>query len=258
MKHLERQKNHFDQVFAAGPRQHITTSNVLVRYLVDWRIGESVRRLVQAANNRLTYDSSVLILCAGEGAEGSVLCNMGFRNVTVSDISEWAVNHATMRDNRLQGVVLNAEDMHLDADSFEMVIVQEGLHHLQNPVRGFTEMLRVASVGVIFIEPHDSVIGNLLGTKWERHGEAVNYVFRWNKKLIDDVALSYLGPNSIENHSFSFWHHNILYHKLGKLLGEGALALQAIRVLKAGLDSTVGWAGNKLCGIIVKNPKHAH
>lgn len=252
VEHSERQKAHFDQVFAGGARQHITTTNVLVRYLVDWRIGEAVRRLMKATDSRLTCDSSVLLLCAGEGAEGSVLCNMGFTNVTVSDISEYGVHQAMERDSRLQGLVLNAERINLTNDAFDVVVVQEGLHHLQSPVQGFTEMLRVASFGVIFIEPHDSFVGKLIGTKWERHGEAVNYVFRWDKKLVEDIASSYLGPNSLINLSFSFWHHNVLYHKLGKVLGEGWLALKVIQFLKLTLDNTFGWAGNKFCGLIVK------
>lgn len=249
--HLEQQKTYSDKVFADGPRQHVTTTNVLVRYIVDWRIGEAARRLMRAAHSRLTRDSSILVVCAGEGAEGSTLCNLGYTNVAVSDISEYAVKKAMERDSRLKGLVLNAERMTLDRGAFDVVIVQDGLHHLQSPVQGFTEMLRVASVGVIFIEPHDSLIGNLIGTKWERHNGAVNYVFRWNKKLVRDIVRSYLGPDAVINLSFSFWHHNVLYHKLGKILGEGPVALKGIQFLKWALDNTAGWGGNNFCGLIL-------
>jgi ubiquinone/menaquinone biosynthesis C-methylase UbiE len=98
-------------------------------------------RLTTASNGRISKSSKILLMCGGEGLEGSILCDMGYRNVTISDISERGVAEAIKRDSRLQGLVLNAERADVESNSFEVVIVQDGLHHLQSPVQGFTEML---------------------------------------------------------------------------------------------------------------------
>jgi ubiquinone/menaquinone biosynthesis C-methylase UbiE len=66
------------------------------------------------------------------------------------------------RDKRLKGIVLNAERTNLPSQSFDIALVQDGLHHLSSPVQGFTEMLRVAKRAVVFLEPHDSLVGRMI------------------------------------------------------------------------------------------------
>jgi hypothetical protein len=253
MSHIDKQRSQHDLKFSEGPRAHVTSDNPLVRYVVRWRLREGLGRLHRMASSRLSARSSILVMCAGEGLEGSILCDLGYSDVTVSDLSSVAVTQAQARDNRLKGLTLNAECTGLPTGTFDLVVVQDGLHHLQNPVLGFTEMLRIARVAVIFLEPHDSIPARLMGTRWEKNGDAINYVFRWTRKLVEDVASSYLGPDTFTNHSFSFWHHNVGYHRLGRVLGEGALALHAIRGLKSSLDATLGRFGNQFCGLILKH-----
>jgi ubiquinone/menaquinone biosynthesis C-methylase UbiE len=156
-QHVARQKEWTEQVLAAGPRQHTVATDAMTRYLLRWRLKEAVRRLLEADKN-ITWSSSVLVLCAAEGYEGSVLMDMGLLDVTVSDLSEAAGGVAVQRDPRLKARALNAEETGLPALSFDIVVVQDGLHHLQRPVQGFTEMLRIASRAVIFLEPHDSLV----------------------------------------------------------------------------------------------------
>lgn len=252
MNHLERQKAQHDLKYAEGSRSHVTSDDPLVRYVTHWRLKESFRRLKESAPDRISSNSRILVMCAGEGAEGSALCDMGFQDVTVSDLSEFGVAAAVARDGRLKGLVLNAESTNLEAGAFDVVVVQDGLHHLQSPIQGFTEMLRVCSVAALFLEPHDSLVGKLIGTKWERNGDAINYVFRWTRQLVEDVASSYLGPDSFENRSVSFWHHNIVFHRLGAKIGGGRIGINAIRVIKTILDALLGRAGNQFCGMVIR------
>lgn len=252
MDHWQQQKQQHDAKFAAGTRAHVTTSDPLTRYIVDWRLKEAFRRLTAAAKGRISFDSKVLVMCSGEGMEGTILCNMGYNNVTVSDISDVAVAGAIRRDKRLNGLTLNAECPDLPNGSFDVVVVHDGLHHLQNPVLGFTEMLRIGRVGILFLEPHDSLVGRSLGTKWERNGDAINYVFRWTRGSVESVASSYLGPDSFENLSFSFWHHSIVFDKIGRALGGGPMALYSIQSAKMVLDSLLGQFGNQFCGAVLK------
>jgi SAM-dependent methyltransferase len=193
----------------------------------------------------------VLVLCSGEGMEGSILCDMGFTDVTVSDLAETGVQAALARDNRLKGVVLDAENSDVANESFDVVLVQDGLHHLSSPVRGFTEMLRIAKKAVVFLEPHDSLVGRMIGTKWEQNGEAINWVFRWDKELVQQVVSSYFGSDKFKNLSFSFWHHNPVYAKIAQKMGS-SLGLFTVKKIKWLLDITIGKFGNQFCGLILK------
>lgn len=249
---MDKQRDFHDRMYAEGTRAHFLLNDPLVDYVTHWRLREAFRRLTAAAAGRITENSRILVLCAGEGAEGSVLCDLGYKDVTISDISESGVAAALARDPRLKGIVLNALNPAVEDNAFEIVLIQDGLHHLPSPVQGFTEMLRIASVGVVFLEPHDTLVGRLAGTRWEKNDDAINYVFRWTRKLVQDVTCSYLGAESFRNLSFSFWHHNIQYHRLGVKLGGGAASIRLIRALKFTLDHLLGRYGNQFCGLILK------
>jgi ubiquinone/menaquinone biosynthesis C-methylase UbiE len=249
--HMARQMEWTEKVLATGPRKHIVAPDAIARYLTPWRLKKAMRRLIQA-DKGITCASSVLVLCAAEGNEGSILVDMGFLNVTVSDLSETVCGVAMRRDPRLNALALNAEDTGLPALSFDIVVVQDGLHHLQRPVQGFTEMLRIASRAVIFLEPHDSLVGRLIGTKWETNGPAVNYVFRWTKRLVQDTTSSYLGKSAFQNLSFSFWHHNVVLAKAVQRIGSGSFAVSCIRVAKTCMDILLPRMGNQFCGLVIK------
>ena len=251
-RHLEAQRHEFEQTFQAGSRAHVVSTDPRVRYIVEWRVREAVRvltaeweRIAPGADIR---SESVLVLCSGEGSEGSILLDLGFRDVTVSDISESGCRAAVERDPRLRAVVLDAERADVPDQSFGIVVVQDGLHHLSSPVAGFLESLRIARHAAVFLEPHDSLAGRRLGQKWERNGAAVNWVFRWNRDFVGQVASSYLGPIGFTDLSFSFWHHNELMGKWSNRLGR--FGLPALRAMKAAL-SPLNRFGNQFCGLIV-------
>lgn len=249
------QKEAMEASLASGPRAHTTSKDELTVYLTRWRLHRALELLRKAEPLRISEASSTLVLCAGEGYEGTVLADLGYKNVTVSDLSAKIMEMAVQRDRRLTGIALNAEETGLENGCFDIVIVQDGLHHLQRPTQGFIEMLRIARVAVIFLEPHASLAGDLIGKKWEVHGPAVNYVFRWTRELVEQLASSYLGPDSFKNLSFSFWHHNVVFAKLGTRLRGGRFALRAIHMLKATLDWLCSSIGNQFCGIVIKLPR---
>jgi SAM-dependent methyltransferase len=253
IEHSELQRSRTNRLFAAGPRPFVASRDVLTEYLITWRLREAMRRISHASQGRISKASSALVLCAADGYDGSILCDLGFQDVTVSDISPIATSLAVQHDPRLKGAVLNAEETGLEDGAFDLVVTQDALHHLQRPVQGFTEMLRISRHAVVFLEPHDSVVGRLIGTQWEVHDEAKNYVFRWRKKLVGDVAASYLGSQSFRNLSFSFWHHNVVFGKFRKLLGGGPTAVYVIRGIKAFLNAALPGMGNQFCGLVLKN-----
>ena len=248
-QHIKDQREQSNLTFSSGSRKHVTSVDPATRYIVTWRLREAMARLM--SHGLISHDSTILTLCSGEGMEGSILCDLGFKNVTVSDISENGVQAALDRDSRLNGIVLNAQDVNLADGSYDVLIVQDGLHHLQSPVQGFTEMLRLARIGVIFLEPHVSLVGQIIGMQWEQNGSAINYVFRWNKSIVEQVASSYLGPNSFHNLSFSFWHHNPFFAKITNKLGTKT-GLVVIKLIKKILDFALGRFGNQFCGLVIK------
>lgn len=254
MNHSKQQKEQSNLVYSSGSRQHVVSKDVVTKFIVSWRVEESFMRLVSESNGLVNYDSSILVLCSGEGMEGSILCDMGFKDVTVSDLAENGVRASLERDSRLKGVVLNAERIELPDDGVDVVLVQDGLHHLSLPVQGFTEMLRVARKGVVFLEAHNTFVCHVMGTKWEKNGSAINYVFRWDKDLVEQVSSSALGQDRFKNISFSFWHHNMVFARLPILLGSTA-GLIAIKVIKILLDGTMGKFGNAFCGLVLKREK---
>ncbi len=239
----------FDEKFAEGSRGLVTSADELVRYLTRWRMETAWRRFREVCH--LGADPSVIFLCAGDAGEATILADLGVRDITVTDASAQAVRAALDADTRLRGFVCNALDNGIDDQSFDVVIVQDGLHHLQEPVRGFTEMLRTARKGAFFLEGSDSPAGRLLGRTWEVEGDTENYVFRWSRRLVQQVASSYLGRGTFRNESFSFWHHNVYLDRLGRRLGQPGAAARRIDRVKGIADAVLPWGGNQFCGMVV-------
>lgn len=196
----------------------------------------------------------VLVVCGGVGGEGTVLANIGFRSVTVSDLSENALRACNIRDARLQTQVLNAESLEVANESYDLVVVQDGLHHLPRPVLGFTEIIRVAKKGAIVIEPHTGIVANLLGRVWEDVGGTVNYVFRWNKQLVEKVTRSYILQAPCYIKTIRLWNHNEVMDKVGKLFGGGTAGLLVVKFCYFLLDLLFRGFGNMAIAVVLKNP----
>jgi len=194
----------------------------------------------------------VLVVGGGVGGEGTFLANQGFTDVTVSDISRKALELCRKFDKRLQTSVQNAENMDLESDSYDLVLVQDGLHELPQPVLGFTEMLRVSRRVVIVIEPHLSAVGKLLGTKWERRKGHVNYVFRWNQVILEQVTRSYLLSDKARVKAIRFWDHNLL---VGNAVSKvpSRYRLRAAKAIYQVLEILLRRAGNMMIGVVVKD-----
>jgi ubiquinone/menaquinone biosynthesis C-methylase UbiE len=232
------------------------TPEPLMRYLRDRRLGIGLAHL-QRLTKRSPADWDVLIVCGGAGGEGTYLAHRGFRSVTVSDFSVNALKICNIRDPKLRTCVLNAEQLTVPDGAFSVVVVQDGLHELRRPTLGLTEMLRVAREAVIVIEPHTGLIARLFGTRWEYHDDVVNYVFRWNQLLFEQVCRSYLLSSGAYVKAFRFWHHNVVMYKLRRLFGTGRTGLTIVKGIYLVLDTLLAPLGNMMVGIVIKNgPQH--
>jgi len=238
------------------------TSDPLMRYLRDRRLHLAVNALTKATG--LTPAQwTALVVCGGVGGEGTFLADRGCRSVVVSDFSAHAVEICAQRDPRLRGLQLNAEALDVPDNSYDIVLVQDGLHELRRPVLGLTEMLRVARRAVAVIEPHGGIVARLLGRVWERHDDhysatesdrvGENYIFRWNEQLLTDVARSYLMREVSDVKVLRFWNHQPVVGRVAGLVGNERLGLLAAQAIYGVLDSTLWWMGNNMVGIVVKN-----
>jgi ubiquinone/menaquinone biosynthesis C-methylase UbiE len=249
-----RQHTAFENAYADPSRWAFhDTDDPLIRYLRDRRIRIGVEHVMRVVRSSpATWDA--LVVCGGVGGEGTLLANLGFASVTVSDYSENALAVCRRRDPRLQTRPMNAEQMDLPDGAYDLVLVQDGLHHLSRPVQGFTEMLRVARRGVLVMEPHWGLVAKLLGTTWEDHGGEVNFVFRWNQMLLEQAARSYLLRQPCYIKALRLWDHASAVHRLASRLPSGSSQRALARACYGILDGLFRPLGNAMIGVVVKNP----
>ncbi|TWI94197.1 methyltransferase family protein [Mucilaginibacter frigoritolerans] len=249
---VQDQKNIFEEKYALETKTkygfHIT-HDPLIRFLRDRRLNKSLD-ILKNNNNDDVSSWSVLVVCGGVGGEGIFFYRKGLSNITVSDISENSLKICNFFEPAIDTIMLNGESLDLPDNSYDLVVVQDGLHHLPRPVSGFTEMLRVAKKGIVVIEPYNGLVGNLIGTEWEKHGDAVNYVFRWDKDLVTQVVKSLLLSNYKLIRVLRLWDHNkIIFKTVTKL--PKSLQLKASKTIYW-LISLFNFSGNNMVAVVLK------
>jgi ubiquinone/menaquinone biosynthesis C-methylase UbiE len=248
---VELQRAAFEDVYRTRDRArwsfHFTT-DPLTRYLRDRRLKLGLKML---GDSNLAK-RSILVVCGGVGGEGMFFRRAGVTDVTVTDISEEALSLCSEFDPSLKTKALNAEAMELPDASYDVVVVQDGLHHLPRPVLGLTEMLRVSRRGVIVIEPHRGLVARLLGTTWEREGDgAVNYVFRWDGDLLEQVTRSYLLSKDATVTVKRIWDHGGIVARVASRLPK-PLQLPVAKAIYGTLN-IASIAGNMMVAVVVKD-----
>lgn len=226
------------------------TEDSLTRYLRDRRLKLAVTALRNAIEPDVRIQS-VLVVCGGVGGEGTFLRKDGFTDVTVSDFSQEALDRCNRFDPALKTLLLNAEEMNVPSCSYDVVVVQDGLHHLPRPSLGFTEMLRVARVAAIVIEPHHGLVARLVGREWEVQETAINYVFRWNRMMLEQCTRSYLLSRNARIIAMRVWDHNLVVGSMVRHL-PAALRLVAAKGIY-GLLSAFSGLGNMMVGVVLKD-----
>lgn len=252
---VQKQKKSFENYYSNSENwSYWDDSQPLTKYILGRRVQIAIEHLKQVNDFSLS-DWDVLIVCGGVGGEGTIVADMGVRSVTVSDISEQGLEVCRKRDPRLKTILLNAENLALPDSSYDLVFVMDGLHHLPRPVLGFTEMIRVAKKAVIVIEPHTGIVANLIGREWEEQDNEINWVFRWNKLLLEQATRSYILQSPCYIKAIRLWNHNEVMHKVACLAGSKKTGLLMIKVCYFLLDLFLRRMGNMMIGIIVFDTK---
>lgn len=99
-------------------------------------------------------------LTVGDGRYGldSIYLNKKGVNAFPTDISDQLLKEAAKMNLITNYKKENAENLSFENDSFDFVFCKEAYHHFPRPSIALYEMLRVAKVGVILIEPIDRQI----------------------------------------------------------------------------------------------------
>lgn len=213
--------------------------------LYGWLLREKFERSVRGIDLR---GATVFVVCGGSGMEAEFLARRG-AYVVSSDISLGAAQRSEERRRssgfRWESVVCDATCLPLRDRSVDFAYVHDGLHHLEDPLDGLKEMVRVARRGVIVSEPAKGLLTSLaiaLGVAQEEE-EAGNPVGRLNPALVEGL-LNDLGMNDVRRSRYLMFyrHHPGLAMRLFSCRG---LFLGA-RLVVSGVNRIAGSSGNKL------------
>lgn len=168
----------------------ITRQEPTVSKLRYDRLDEPVRLLAR------TVDPSASWLTIGDGRFGrdaATLCQLGFRDVTASDICAEALKQA-----QALGIIPayreeNAEHLSLADNSVDYVWCRDSYHHIPRAPLALYQMLRVARQAVILVEPQDPAIDPPSRPSKSRHygyEPDGNFVFSLSRREVIKVAFA--------------------------------------------------------------------
>ena len=189
--HKGAQAEYFDR--AVAEEFEITRPHGTPR-LYGFLLRDKIQRATAAIGPHLV-GASALTVCGGSGMDAEFLARAGAR-VVASDISLGAARRTRERARRygldITPIVADVEHMPFADGSFDVVLVHDGLHHLERPQLGLAEMARVARRWVSVTEPARAVATSIAvraGVALERE-ESGNRVARLSRQEVSDVLLS--------------------------------------------------------------------
>lgn len=213
--------------------------------------------------------NSVLVVC-GSNHDDEILKRLGFKNRLITSAYDKLPNIKTYQQ-------LDAQKLTFKDNSFDVVLVNLGLHHCASPHQALCEMYRVAKKTVIVHEAQDSLIVRLmtkLGLVLEYEvakneysrgtfakSRIVNFVYRWTKREVRKTINSFdpSKQHNIQYYSeFSFYdnflgHGGFWEHKTAvKMLGKTILT-RAINFLVFLLNLVASSQGNNFAFIVRKD-----
>jgi SAM-dependent methyltransferase len=150
-EYAREQAAHFDHVDDEFETERPRGATPLYAWLIEEKFRRSIRGI-----DELVPGATALAICGGSGMDAELLARAG-AHVVSADISLGASRRARERARRheldLTPVVADAESLPFADESFDLVYVHDGLHHLEHPEAGLVEMARVARRAVSVTEP---------------------------------------------------------------------------------------------------------
>jgi 2-polyprenyl-3-methyl-5-hydroxy-6-metoxy-1,4-benzoquinol methylase len=225
----------------------------LYRYLIEqkFQTGCDVLGLALAGK-------TLLEICAGSGMMTEKFARAG-AFVTATDFSTAAIIRARERARRygftITLAVADAEKLPFSDRSFDIAVVHDGLHHLENPQQAIREMARIAGEGVLIMDPAKAAFTRVavrLGIAQDVE-DAGNEVKRLKPPSVGQILCD-CGLIQIK------WRRTLMYypHHPGpwcRLLDAPVLFLSSRLMFKA-INFVFGRWGNKLALSAVRSGAH--
>jgi ubiquinone/menaquinone biosynthesis C-methylase UbiE len=118
-------------------------------------------RMINKVRPIINYNNKATWLTIGDGrygSDGSILKNLGAKNISCSDISIKLLALAKKKKLIKKYYKQNAENLTFKSSTYDYVLCKESFHHFSKPYLALYEMFRVSKKGVILIEPSDEII----------------------------------------------------------------------------------------------------
>ena len=176
------------------------------------------------AKTGIDVDGRVLVI-GGSQEDAQSLRQCGFSRITLSNIHGVPDNPGD--PNALSVIAVDAEDIRLPDNSYDLVFFHEVIHHCRSPHRARCEMLRVARHHVLMMEPNDSAFMRLLcrmGFSYPyeifavvnnecvrggvRNSAIPNFIFRWNEWAVHQLASALLAEYKPSIYADPYWDFN--------------------------------------------------
>lgn len=183
----------------------------------DFFVQNSIGNLIKSYPKQKL--DSVLAIGANH-VEARNLVKFPFKKIILSGISEpdEKTKEIIKSDKRISYIQENMEEISFKSQSFDIVFVKEAIHHVSRPIKALYEMLRVSNTAVIFIEPQETLLGNLLDnlgliSNYEKNfskGKRLrdNFVYRWRRKEVIKLLNSYYLESGYKVNFTSCWMSN--------------------------------------------------
>lgn len=218
-----------------------------------------VREKLRRATRPLGHDpdgSTALTVCGGSGMDAEFLARAGWVVIS-SDISLEAARRTRARAQRygvrITPVVADIEHLPFADASFDLVLVHDGLHHLDRPEVGLAEMARVARRWVSVTEPASAAVTKAavrvgMAVEWE---DAGNRVRRLTSAEVQQ-RLADAGFNTLSADRYAMYYH----HDPGRLfrIMSRRWAFSLVRVGWWAGNALFGRFGNKLVVVAERTP----
>jgi SAM-dependent methyltransferase len=216
---------------------------------------EKFRRAIRPLGKRLD-GWTALAVCGGSGMDAEFLVRTG-ASVISSDISLGAAKRTRERGRRhglaIASIVADVEHLPFRDGSIDLVYVHDGLHHLEDPGIGLSEMARVAQRGLSITEPARAFLTEIaarFGLALE-HEESGNLVARLDRASVAR-QLEGAGFSIIRSERYAMYYR----HQPGRifaLMSRPSVLAITTRAWRAA-NVVIGPLGNKLA--VVAERRH--
>ena len=220
------------------------------------------------ADSTLSRGSRILVVCGGD-RDHEILSSLAFDQVTICNLDARLQHDGAERFAPYRWSYEDAEALSYEDASFDFVIVHSGLHHLRCPLKGLTEMYRVAARGLLGFEPNRSLftaLGVKLGFGQEYETSAVfhndcefggvanspvpNFVFRFSKADVVRAIQSYA---PVARHRYRFWYATRIPGRLYRMKRRSlGILIELTRGLLVFLGKTLPLFANNVAFFVAK------